>query len=106
LPSTDAHQQAYWRNHNNYHLVETIPIRYSPAPGTEEVDVLMKIKCYKPAISMTIKPFRTVRRLHLNPTYLPIGIGPALNILILGALSATSTMSGLTLGVCLRVVGL
>jgi hypothetical protein len=72
----------------------------------EEVDAQMKIKRYKPAISTTVKPFRMVRRLHLNPTYTPLAIGPVINIAILAALSATSAMSGLTLGVCMRLVGL
>jgi hypothetical protein len=47
-----------------------------------------------------------VRRLHCNPTYTPLSIGPVMNAAVLAALSATASMSGLTLGACLRLVGL
>lgn len=66
----------------------------------------MKIRRYKPPISTTAKPFRTVRRLNRNPTYTPLRIGPTVNAAVLAALSATSAMSGLTLGFCMRLVGL
>ncbi|RXE56927.1 hypothetical protein ABH15_01920 [Methanoculleus taiwanensis] len=67
---------------------------------------MVKIKRYRPAISPTATPVRAVRRLHLNPTYTPIAIGPLLNGVTLAALSATMAMSGLTVGTCLRLVGL
>jgi hypothetical protein len=66
----------------------------------------MKIRRYKPLISTTVKPFRVVRRLQRNPTYTPLRIGPIVNAAVLAALSATSAMSGLTLGCCMRLVGL
>lgn len=66
----------------------------------------MKIRRYKPPISTTVKPFRIVRRLQCNPTYTPLRVGPAMNAVVLAALSATSSMSGLTLGVCIRLAGL
>jgi hypothetical protein len=67
---------------------------------------MMKIKRYKPVISPTAKPVRAVRRLHLNPTYNPVLLGPVLNCITLAALSATTAMSGLLFGACLRIVGL
>ncbi|MDN7011996.1 hypothetical protein FGW20_02830 [Methanoculleus sp. FWC-SCC3] len=66
----------------------------------------MRIRRYKPPISTTAKPFRAVRRLQCNPTYTPLNIGPVMNIAVLAALSATASMSGLTIGVCMRLVGL
>ncbi len=66
----------------------------------------MKIRRYKAPISATAKPFRTVRRLQRNPTYTPLRTGPVVNAAVLAALSATSAMSGLTLGFCMRLVGL
>ena len=77
------------------------PVLY-PAHG----GVHMRIRPYKPPISTTAKPFRIVRRLQRTPTYAPIRIGPAMNAAVLAALSATSSMSGLTIGVCMRLVGL
>lgn len=65
-----------------------------------------RIKRYKPPISATAKPFRVVRRLQSNPTYTPLMMGPMVNAAVLAALSATSAMSGLTLGVCMRLAGL
>ena len=66
----------------------------------------MKIRRYKSPISTTAKPFRIVRRLQRNPTYTPLMTGPVVNAAVLAALSATSAMSGLTLGVCIRLAGL
>lgn len=66
----------------------------------------MKIRRYKSPISTTAKPFRVVRRLQRNPTYTPLRTGPVVNAAVLAALSATSAMSGLILGFCLRLVGL
>ncbi|HOI13077.1 MAG TPA: hypothetical protein PLG75_04430 [Methanoculleus sp.] len=66
----------------------------------------MRIRRYRSPISTTAKPFRIVRRLQRNPTYTPLRTGPLMNAVVLAALSATSSMSGLTLGVCIRLVGL
>jgi multisubunit Na+/H+ antiporter MnhC subunit len=66
----------------------------------------MRIRRYKPPISVSTQPFRTVRRLQQNPTYTPLMTGPVVNALVLAALSATSAMSGLTLGFCIRLAGL
>ncbi|MDD2473795.1 MULTISPECIES: hypothetical protein [unclassified Methanoculleus] len=66
----------------------------------------MRIRRYKPPISTTVKPFRIVRRLQRNPTYIPLRIGPAVNAAVLAALSATSAMSGMILGFCMRLAGL
>ncbi|MCC7555165.1 MULTISPECIES: hypothetical protein [Methanoculleus] len=66
----------------------------------------MRIRRYKPPISTTAKPFRVVRRLQRNPTYTPVRIGPVMNAAVLAVLSATSSMSGLTIGACMRLAGL
>jgi len=66
----------------------------------------VKIRRYKSPISTTAKPFRVVRRLQRNPTYTPLRTGSVVNAAVLAALSATSAMSGLILGFCLRLVGL
>lgn len=66
----------------------------------------MRIRRYKPPISATAQPFRVVRRLQRNPTYTPLTTGPVVNAAVLAALSATSAMSGLTLGFCMRLLGL
>lgn len=41
-----------------------------------------------------------------NPTYTPLRVGPVMNAVVLAAISATSSMSGLTFGVCMRLAGL
>jgi hypothetical protein len=66
----------------------------------------LRIRRYKSPISTTAKPFRIVRRLQRNPTYTPLRTSPAANAAVLAALSATSAMSGLTFGFCMRLVGL
>ena len=66
----------------------------------------MRIRPYKPPISTTTRPFRRVRRLQSNPTYIPLRTGQVVNAVVLAALSATSAMSGLTLGFCMRLAGL
>ena len=66
----------------------------------------MKVRRNKSAILTTAKPFRAVRRLQRNPTYTPLRVGPLMNAFVLAALSATSSMSGLTLGACMRLAGL
>jgi len=67
---------------------------------------MVKVKRYKPVISPNAKPFRAVRRLHLNPTYTPVKIGPRMSCILLAAYSATTAMSGIMLGACLRLAGL
>jgi len=47
-----------------------------------------------------------VRRLQRDPTYTPFRISPMMNIVVLAAHSATSSMSGLTLGAGMRLMGL
>jgi hypothetical protein len=44
--------------------------------------------------------------LQRNPTYTPLRTGPVVNAAVLGALSATSAMSGIILGFCFRIIGL
>jgi hypothetical protein len=94
------------RNHNTYNQGKQSPLRKYYPPLTQEEVFIVKIKRYKPPISLTAKPFRAVRRLHRNPTYIPIRIGPVMNGAVLAALSATAAMSGLILGFCMRIAGL
>ena len=92
-------------NHNHYYLEKQPTIRKYYPPAPEEV-LHLKIKRYKPPISTTARPFRAVRRLHRNPTYTPLRLGPVTNAAVLAVLSATSAMSGLIFGFCMRLAGL
>ena len=74
-------------------------------PLTQE-SFAMKIRPYKPPISPTAKPFRAVRRLQRNPTYMPIKIGPVINTAVIVGISATATMSGFIFGFLMYIAGL
>ena len=47
-----------------------------------------------------------VRRLNLNRTYIPLKIGLIAGYIVLGMLSASTSMFGILLGAMLRVAGL
>jgi hypothetical protein len=66
---------------------------------------MFKIKRNKPAISAEAKPFRTVRRLNINRTYTPLKIGIVAGYLLLGMISASSSMFGILVGALLRLAG-
>jgi hypothetical protein len=66
----------------------------------------MRIKKGKPIVSPTARQFRAIKRLNQNPTYISLKAGPILNMGILAALAGTSTMSGISFGVFLRLMGL
>jgi len=66
----------------------------------------VKIRRYRPPVSLEAKPFRAVRRLHRNPTYITLQLGPLLNLFVLAILSVTASMSGICFGMCLRLAGL
>jgi len=67
---------------------------------------MIRIKQNKPQISPETKSFRTIRRLNLNRTYTPLKIGAIVGYIILGMLSASTSMFGILVGAVLRVVGL
>jgi endonuclease III len=69
------------------------------------VNVMIRIKKNKPLISADTKSFRIIRRLHLNRTYMPIKIGAVVGYLILGMLSASTSMFGILIGAMLRIAG-
>jgi len=66
---------------------------------------MIKIKKNKPAISADVKPFRTVRRLNINRTYTPLKIGIVAGYILLGMISASSSMFGILVGALLRIAG-
>jgi len=47
-----------------------------------------------------------VRRLNLNRTYMPLKIGAIAGYILLGMLSASTSMFGILVGAILRLVGL
>jgi hypothetical protein len=67
---------------------------------------MIRIKKNKPQISPDTKSFRIIRRLNLNRTYTPLKIGAIVGYIILGMLSASTSMFGILVGAMLRVVGL
>lgn len=66
---------------------------------------MVKIKKNKPAISAEVKPFRTVRRLNINRTYTPLKIGVIAGYILLGMISASSSMFGILVGALFRLAG-
>ena len=66
---------------------------------------MFRIKKNKPKISADAKSFRTVRRLNINRTYTPLKIGVAAGYILLGLMSASSSMFGIIVGALLRVAG-
>ena len=67
---------------------------------------MIRIKKNKPQISSDTRSFRQVRRLNLNRTYIPLKIGIIVGYIILGMLSASTSMFGILLGAMLRIAGL
>jgi hypothetical protein len=67
---------------------------------------MFRIKKNKPQISSDTRSFREVRRLNLNRTYIPLKIGIIVGYIILGMLSASTSMFGILLGAMLRIAGL
>jgi len=66
---------------------------------------MIRIKKNKPLISADTKSFRVIRRFHLNRTYMPIKIGVVVGYIILGMLSASTSMFGILLGAMIRIAG-
>lgn len=66
---------------------------------------MFRIKKNKPAISAEAKSFRTVRRLNINRTYTPLKIGVIAGYILLGMMSASSSMFGIVVGALVRIAG-
>jgi hypothetical protein len=66
---------------------------------------MFRIKKNKPKISGEARPFRTVRRLNINRTYTPLKIGVVAGYILLGMLSASSSMFGIVVGALVRLAG-
>ena len=78
-----------------------------PHEKFQEVRAMMfRIKQNKPTVSPDAKSFRAVRRLNLNRTYMPLKIGAIAGYILLGMLSASTSMFGILVGAVLRMVGL
>jgi hypothetical protein len=65
-----------------------------------------RIKKNKPQISPYTKSVRVIRRLNLNRTYTPLKIGVIAGYILIGMYAASSSMSGLLIGMMLRIAGL
>ena len=67
---------------------------------------MFRIKKNKPKISADAKSFRTVRRLNINRTYTSLKIGVVAGYILLGLMSASSSMFGMIVGALIhRMVG-
>ncbi len=66
---------------------------------------MVRIKKNKPKISADVKAFRTVRRLNINRTYTPLKIGVVAGYILLGMISASSSMFGIIVGTLARLAG-
>jgi len=67
---------------------------------------MARIKQNKPVISADARSFRAIRRLNLNRTYMPLKIGAIAGYILLGMISASSTMFGILVGAMFRMIGL
>ena len=67
---------------------------------------MIRIKKNKPPISSETRSFRQVRRINLNRTYIPLKIGIIVGYIVLGMLSASTSMFGILIGAMLRIAGL
>jgi len=67
---------------------------------------MFRIKKNKPKISADAKSFRMVRRLNMNRTYTSLKIGVVAGYILLGLMSASSSMFGMIVGALIhRMVG-
>ncbi len=66
---------------------------------------MFRIKKNKPKISADARPFRTVRRLNINRTYTPLKIGVMAGYILLGMISASSSMFGIIVGAVVLMAG-
>jgi len=79
-----------------------------PTPRTPagQDDRMLRIKKNKPTVSADAKSFRAIRRLNINRTYMPLKIGAIVGYVLLGMLSASTSMFGIMVGFMLRIIGL
>jgi hypothetical protein len=70
-----------------------------------KVTSMNRIKQNKPQISPYAKSVRVIRRLNLNRTYTPLKIGVIAGYILIGMYSASSSMSGILIGMMLRIAG-
>jgi hypothetical protein len=75
-------------------------ISYIPEEAT-----MFRIKKNKPKITAEAKSFRTVRRLNINRTYTSLKIGVVAGYILLGMISASSSMFGIVVGAMFRLAG-
>jgi hypothetical protein len=73
--------------------------------GKNRCIVMLRIKKNKPQISADARSFRSIRRLHLNRTYMPIKIGAVIGYILLGMMSASTSMFGILVGAMFRIAG-
>lgn len=66
---------------------------------------MARIKQNKPAISAEAKSFRAIRRLNLNRTDMPLKLGAIAGYILLGMLSASTSMFGILIGALIRLMG-
>ncbi|MDD1702647.1 MAG: hypothetical protein LUQ31_06680 [Methanoregula sp.] len=66
---------------------------------------MLRIRKNKPPISSDVRSFRTVRRLNINRPYTPLKIGVVAGYILLGLLSASTSILGLLVGAMLRFFG-
>ncbi len=69
------------------------------------IDVV-RIRKNRPLVSGSAPVSREVRRRSLDRPYLAVEIPESIRTVCLGLLAATTTMTGCTIGTCLRLAGL
>ena len=82
-----------------------VTYQYRRLKTVRKVSIMIRIKKNKPVISADTKSFRAVRRFSLNRTYTPIKIGAVTGYIILGMLSASTSMFGILIGTMIRIAG-
>jgi hypothetical protein len=66
---------------------------------------MIRIKKNKPPISADVRSFRAIRRVNLNRPYVTLKIGVVIGYILLGLMSASTSMFGILVGAMLRVAG-
>lgn len=65
----------------------------------------IRIKPAKPVITTEVRPSRRVRRLMMNQTDFPVYSEAVMNLFVLGLMTITVSITGITLGMVLRLSG-
>jgi len=66
---------------------------------------MIRIKKNKPVISADVRSFRSIRRVNLNRPYVTLKIGVVVGYILLGLMSASTSMFGILVGAMVRVAG-